>query len=320
MARQKSFYTTAAFCAVLLALAVMMLGAYTRLTDAGLGCPDWPGCYGKLVLSKSDPALSTAVISKAWTEMSHRYLAGLLAIVILGLAFGARRIFPWVIVGLVILQATFGMWTVTWKLLPIVVMGHLLGGMILVTCLWWLFLSSRPTQIELSDNYSKILPWAVFGSILIFMQIALGGWTTANYAALACPTFPFCNGTLFPNLDLKSAFNFFSPIGPNYEFGQLTMAARMTIQMMHRYGAFLTADYLILFTVFLIANKNFRGLRGLSVLLLALLLIQFNLGVINVQLQLPLWSALLHNITAAFLLLTIVTIIYKVTLKTKEMR
>jgi len=166
--------------AVVLALFVIMLGAYTRLTDAGLGCPDWPGCYGKLVLPESNAGLVQAqqafptvplVAKKAWTEMAHRYFAGTLGLIILGLAIGAffrRRnnpvqplFVPWLLVGLVIFQAVLGMWTVTLKLLPLVVMGHLLGGMTIAALLWWLMLSSKQNSLTSGYAFSSLKPWAL---------------------------------------------------------------------------------------------------------------------------------------------------------------
>lgn len=347
-----SKYYILVLVATCLALVVVMLGAYTRLSDAGLGCPDWPGCYGKLVLPKSETDLSAAQqlypmqpieAKKAWTEMIHRYFAGTLGVLIFSLAIWAliRRsqdwrkrgflqqplLVPWLLVAMVIFQAMLGMWTVTLKLLPLVVMGHLLGGMIIAALLWWLALSMRQylsnntyqdltySSDMLNDNpinfLSILKPWALVGVVITLLQIFLGAWTSTNYAALACPTFPFCNGTLSPQMDWHSAFNFLSPIGPNYEGGKLLMDARVAIQMAHRYGAILTTIYLLPFSLFLIFSYAFMTLRKQGILLLTVIAIQIILGVLNVVLILPMWTAVAHNGIAAMLLLTMVTIYYK---------
>ncbi len=325
-----SKYNLLSKIAVLLALAVIMLGAYTRLSDAGLGCPDWPGCYGKLVLPKAQAKLVSAQqafpnklleTQKAWTEMAHRYLAGTLGLIILALGFWAlfrKRLradqpllVPWLLVALVMVQALLGMWTVTLKLLPLVVMGHLMGGMTIVALLWWLNLATKQNRTLTNYPLRALRPWAVIGLLIVMIQVFLGAWTSTNYAALACPHFPFCRGTLFPHLYIKNAFDFLSPVGPNYEGGRLAMNARITIQMIHRYGAFLTAAYFIPLSLCLITIKEFSPFRKLGWLILFLLAVQIALGIINVELLLPMPSAVAHNGVAALLILSIVTVLYK---------
>lgn len=323
-------YKTASLIAVVLALMVIMHGAYTRLSDAGLGCPDWPGCYGKLVMPRSPQDIKKAqtafphnpiVSAKAWTEMTHRYLAGTLGLLILALAVWAlmrkrkihtQRVWvPWLLVALVGVQAALGMWTVTLKLLPLVVMSHLLGGMTIAALLWWMSLSNRDIMQPPAYKVSTLKPWAVGAIIIVALQIFLGGWTSTHYAGLACPTFPFCHGSLFPPLHLKTAFNVFSPVGPNYNGGHLAMDARVTIQMVHRYGALITTAYLLPFSLALMMVNEFKTLRPLGVMILSILCIQFTLGVLNIVHQLPLWVAVAHNGVAALMLLTLVTVIYK---------
>lgn len=324
--RAYSNFTKIAIFATFLAATVVMLGAYTRLKDAGLGCPDWPGCYGQLTVPESASALAKAqaafptaniVPKKAWPEMIHRYFAGTLGLLIFGLAaFAVSRkrkvsteplLVPLFLVAMVIFQAALGMWTVTWKLLPLVVMGHLLGGMTIATTLWWLSLESMPINSPRpkAPNYLKII--SLLGIIIVALQIFLGGWTSANYASIVCPNFPGCNGSLFPTLHLAKAFNFLSPIGANYEGGLLDAGTRVTIQMMHRYGAFITAGYVTGLAILLI-NSAQALWRNAGWGLLVVISLQFILGVANIDTMLALPIAVAHNGVALFLLLTIVTI------------
>lgn len=331
-------YYRLSLIAVILALIVVMLGAYTRLSDAGLGCPDWPGCYGKLVLPNSESQLAEAqktfpeqIIEpqKAWKEMIHRYFATVLGLMILGLAIWAmvrRMVFnipqslfvPLILVAIVIFQAILGAWTVTMRLLPLVVMSHLMGGMAIAGLLWWLCLSTRSKYSSVNPVLMQLRPWAITGLILTIAQIFLGAWTSTNYAALACPHFPFCQASFFPTFDWVNAFNFIRPIGPNYEGGQLPLQASITIQMVHRYVAFLTAAYLIPFSLVLIFKNKFGALQKMGFLLLLILALQFILGVLNVELTLPLWTAVAHNGIAAVLLLTMISILYQVTKKQRR--
>lgn len=327
--RNWASYTRLTWCALLLTLFVILLGAYTRLDDAGLGCPDWPACYGKLIVPSSSAAITQAqqafpntplVTNKAWIEMIHRYFAGGLGLIIGVLALWAlcRRahdakqplLVPWLLVALVIMQALLGMWTVTLKLLPIIVLAHLFGGLAIAALLWWLVLSTRKQEVYLHYEMAKLRFWSVLALIILLLQLFLGAWTSTNYAALACPSFPFCQGSLFPAMDWQ-AFNLFTPIGPNYEGGHLAMDARVTIQMAHRYGAALLTAYFIPLSLILIKKPMFKILRPLGWLLLLLLILQFALGIINIEWLLPLWSALLHTGIATLLLLTVVTLIHR---------
>lgn len=314
--------------AVCFALFVVTLGAYTRLTNAGLGCPDWPGCYGKMVLPKSGKALTNAQSKfptqpieqrKAWTEMAHRYAAGTLGVFILFIAFQAAkairhkqsfpRFVPFVLLGLLFFQAALGMWTVTLKLLPVVVMGHLLGGISILACLWWCYLALSDKKSTI--NISKFKPWVALGLLIVFCQIALGGWVSANYAGLSCVGFPACNGTLIPHLDLASAFDLSSPIGTNYQGGILGSTARITIQFVHRVGAIITFLYVLILSMLLMAYGNYR-LKKIASITLILVMIQFSLGVINVVRLLPLKVAVAHNGVAALLLLSMLALVHHV--------
>lgn len=325
-AQPRTFYYVTLF-ATLLAFCVILLGAYTRLKDAGLGCPDWPGCYGQLTVPHTQEEVMQAVKLypaepveqvKAWAEMVHRYFAGTLGLLIFGMTIWAllRRVrfaeqpigVPIFLSLFVVFQAALGMWTVTWKLLPLVVMGHLLGGMTIFALLWWLLLKTSGRVPAIANTSAKLKIMAVIGLIVVAYQIFLGGWTTANYASLACTQFPGCNGSLFPSMDFLRGFNFFAPIGNNYQGGLLDMPARIAIQMMHRYWGLIVAIYVGILSVYLIAANKARGLGWIMLLLL---IVQILLGILNVVLMLPLHVALAHNGVAALLLVTMVTLVYK---------
>jgi cytochrome c oxidase assembly protein subunit 15 len=330
---RNDFSARFAFFVCVLAWCVVMLGAYTRLKDAGLGCPDWPGCYGQIAVPKTTDQLAAAKMaypaqpveaSKAWPEMVHRYFVGVLGLLILGLGVIAYRkrqrhrdlFILWLaIIAVVIFQAFLGKWTVTMRLLPIVVMGHLLGGMTLLSLLWLFFLKlTHP--IKFVSSADKILCKGAFiALILVALQIFLGGWTSANYAALICPDFPLCRGQLVPaGLQWKQAFNFFMPVGQNFQGGILPDAARMTIQWMHRLGALVVFVYLSWFGVRCMRAKT-SIIRYLGMALIAILLFQIILGTLNVVLMLPVFVAVLHNGVAAMLLLCVISLLHFLYLK-----
>lgn len=341
-----SSYSRLALLATILALIVVMLGAYTRLSDAGLGCPDWPGCYGHLTVPQTPAALDrvsqtfpgqTVEAPKAWKEMIHRYFAGTLGILIVILAGWAllrRRkhpaqpiTIPLLLVALVIFQAALGAWTVTWKVLPLVVSMHLLGGIALVALLWYLSLTSRvlrePQDRSLREPQDRSLrkpqdkpaakfkPWAILALLVLIVQLFLGAWTSTNYAALACHDFPFCHGQLLPPMGFAAAFDFSHPIGVNYEGGVLDNTARVTIQMMHRYWAAVTAIVVGLLSIFLLFSRSEQNLRCIGGSILIILCLQIALGISNVIWMLPLPIAVMHNGVAAVLLLALLTLIYK---------
>jgi cytochrome c oxidase assembly protein subunit 15 len=255
--------------------------------------------------------------------MTHRYFAGGLGLLIVLLAIWAivRRargvapqpvLVPLLLVAIAIFQAMLGMWTVTWQLLPLVVMGHLLGGMTIAALLWWITLKSGQCFRRPTTRVSGFAPWAWLGLLIVFGQIFLGGWTSANYAALPCAHFPFCQGSLFPQMDFVKAFNFMSPIGQNYEGGHLDFIGRVTIQMMHRYGAMITALYVGVLSLVLVSACKATALRGIGWSIVGLLCLQFTLGVLNIEWVLPLPIAVMHNGGAALLLLAMVALVYQV--------
>ncbi|HET7608231.1 MAG TPA: COX15/CtaA family protein [Gammaproteobacteria bacterium] len=301
-----------------LALAVVMLGAYVRLSDAGLGCPDWPGCYGRLVVPH--PATSAEELGleytrplehgKAWREMIHRYLAstlGLVCVALAGLAWRNRRdpaqpkIMPAALVALVIFQGLLGMWTVTLLLKPIVVVAHLLGGLATLTLLaslgrW------RPARFPSPTPALRALGLGAAAALVL--QISLGGWTSANYAALACPDFPTCQTQWWPAVaDFKEAFVLWRGIGIDYEGGVLDHPARVAVHFTHRLGALLAA-VLIALLGFRLAREPATRADGAAVL--AVLALQLSLGVSIVWFGVPLAVAVLHNGVAALLLLAVI--------------
>ncbi|WP_341784934.1 COX15/CtaA family protein [Metapseudomonas otitidis] len=316
---------TLAALATVLALVVVLLGAYTRLTHAGLGCPDWPGCYGFIGVPQTDAQLAHAErhfpeapveAQKGWNEMVHRYFAGTLGLVILGLAVHAlvRRgrdgqplRLPLVLLGVVITQAAFGMWTVTLKLWPQVVTAHLLGGFTTLALLFLLSLrlSGALPALDLPAGLRRLAAAAL---ALVIGQIALGGWVSSNYAAVACVDLPTCHGQWWPAMDFANGFHLTQHIGPNYLGGQLDSDARTAIHMTHRLGALVVTLTLLA----LAWRLRGEGLGRLAGLLLAVLALQVGLGISNVLFHLPLPVAVAHNGGGALLLLTLVLVNYRV--------
>ncbi|BDX18037.1 heme A synthase [Halopseudomonas aestusnigri] len=318
-----------ALAGLLLCFIVVILGAYTRLVHAGLGCPDWPGCYGFLTVPQSDHALETAQLRfpddpveafKAWAEMIHRYAAGTLGLLILGLAvIGIRqRRDPGYPTGLcvgllalVVCQALFGMWTVTLKLWPQVVTAHLLGGFATLSLLLLLVLrlSGRLPALHPTRSLTRLRLLARFALAVVILQIMLGGWTSTNYAAVACIDLPTCHGEWWPEMDFHTGFNLLhQEIGPNYLGGMLEGPGRTAIHFTHRLGALLTT-----FVVLLLGWQLWRArLHGLALLLCLALTAQVGLGITNVLAALPLAVAVAHNGMAALLLLCTLAVNYRV--------
>jgi cytochrome c oxidase assembly protein subunit 15 len=308
--------------AVVLAFTVVLLGAYTRLVDAGLGCPDWPGCYGFLTVPDEHHEIQMATeafphapveAEKAWPEMIHRYFAGSLGLLIATLAvigFVNRRknqqplVLSVALLGIVIFQAALGMWTVTMGLLPVIVMGHLLGGFITLTLLLLLFLNVRHHNPVAWSNPIRSL--ALLGVVIVFIQIMLGGWTSTNYAAIICTDFPTCQGHMMPPLDFSGAFTISSEGVNNYLGGHLDNDARVTIHWLHRLGALITTLYLL----FLVFNLFAAGWKKFAVWILLVLTAQVSLGISNVVFSLPLAVAVAHNGVAVLLLMSLATLVH----------
>jgi len=317
---EKWFVNLARLGAVM-ALVVVTMGAWVRLTDAGLGCPDWPGCYGRLVVSHeiaADPDAADLIASrpleagKAWREMIHRYFAsgvGFVCLILAGIAWTRRRersqpvVLPFVLLGLVILQGLLGMWTVTLQLLPLIVVLHLIGGMSVLGCLFWL---ARPRLPAVPVTRAVRLFGLAAGAALA-VQIFLGGWTSSNYAAVSCPDFPTCQRQWWPVIaDFGEGFDLIHEIGPNYEGGVLDHPARVAIHFTHRLGAVLATLLIVAFAVSLLRRQPGR-VAGLA--MLAALAAQVGIGISIVLFGGPksvLPLAVAHNGVAAILLLTVI--------------
>ena len=323
-----NFYKRLTFYATLLALIVVSFGAYTRLTDSGLGCPDWPGCYGTLSVPESIDQIEKAQavypdspveIEKAWIEMIHRYIAGILGIMILVIAFMSIRLreqinyslkWPFFLLGLVIFQAALGMWTVTLLLKPAVVTSHLLGGMTVLGILTFLMHRNYGTHREnfVSNKFERKI--IRFSLVLLFIQIALGGWTSTNYAALACTDYPTCHGSLIPEMDFYNAFTIFRELGVTSIGEPLSLEALHAIQWVHRMGAIVLLVYLLFVAYILKVNQGFNMWRNVLILVISL---QFIIGIANLLLHLPIVLATLHNLGAALLVVILVGINSRIT-------
>lgn len=326
---KRSSFSRLAAGTALLALGVILLGAYVRLSDAGLGCPDWPGCYGRLVAPSHPEAVAQANAAyperpveahKAWKEMVHRYLAsglGLAILVLAWLAWRGRRQglplgLPLALVALVIFQGLLGMWTVTLLVNPTIVTAHLAGGMATLALLGWLSLRTGQPRAAPSAGVAGLRPWAWGGLVLLCAQILLGGWTSTHYAAVACMELPTCyGGQWWPPTDFAEGFALWWPIGPDYEFGHLDSAARTAIHLTHRLGALVVLLYLGTLALSLLRRAQARGERRLGWLLGAALLLQVGLGIGNVVGHLPLPVAVAHNAGAALLLLVLLVLLHR---------
>ncbi len=306
--------------AVVLVLALIMLGAWVRLTDAGLGCPDWPGCYGKLTPEQARAQIAQTVqqqggehgpvsMGKAWREMVHRYVAiglGLLIVAIAAVAWWRRvelRQSPLLavsLVGVVVLQGLFGKWTVTLLLEPAIVTGHLLGGMLTFALLLWLWLRQQPPSRYLdAEPVAALRVPALFALAMVAVQIFLGGWTSTNYAALACTDFPTCQGQWWPPADFRDGFHFVREPGMTGDGQLLATQALTAIHLVHRLGAVVVLAVVAWLGIRAIRSE---GERRLGVAILAMLSIQWALGLANVWLSLPIAVAVAHNGGAALLL------------------
>lgn len=314
--------------AMLLALVLVVLGAFVRLSDAGLGCPDWPGCYGALTVPQSEAAIAHAEQAypdkpieahKAWKEMAHRYVAGTLGLLILSLfVLGWKqrkfiKVSPWLtslMLLVVIFQALLGMWTVTMLLRPIVVSSHLLGGMTTLALLTWVAHRHWGMSSEQYAQSKNIKLMARLAIVVIAMQIFLGGWTSSNYAALACTDFPTCQSSWTPSLDYSTAFQLIRDLGKDANGDVLKIEALMAIQWTHRLGALVTFIYMLVLGISL---TRIPQMKTWAALLLTVLVLQVSLGIINLLLHLPLVLAVAHNAGAALLLVTIICINSKMT-------
>jgi len=316
--------------------AVITLGAYVRLSHAGLGCPDWPGCYGYLIgvpdnsieIANAENSFqgSNVDIGKAWKEMIHRYIAGALGIFIFILPFifyknNTNKLFKLSLLVsiLVVMQAMLGMLTVTLQLQPLIVMMHLMGGLTIITLLWLIFLRyNKNNYFNESQSFpnlslKRIKNLSVLGYItliVLVIQIMLGGWTSTNYAALACADFPKCNASWWPQMDFYNAFMIELATDLNYEFGRLDSPARVAIHFTHRIWAIVAAAMLVILSIASYKTIKISYQKIISLCLVLFLFIQVTLGILNIKMGLPIYVAVAHNGNAAILLMCLVTQLY----------
>lgn len=345
MGRRLSWQRLAAIAAFL-TLDLIAFGAFVRLTDSGLGCPDWPGCYGQLLPVQASAQIDNAIIeqggaegavnhSKAWIEMLHRYLAsfiGGLILVMFGRSVVARVAqrraanrggfidagvgvgWPLLLLIVVSLQGLFGKWTVTLKLMPIVVTTHLMGGMLLFALLIWFWMrereragDSRATTIAVSGR-ARALVWLAV--LVLLGQIFLGGWVSTNYAVLACADFPGCGGTMLPSVDWGEGFTFVRELGRRPDGGFLSIDALRAIHWAHRIGALITTCVVIAAALTLM--RAHAALKRQAMWIKVALVAQLVVGISTVLFSQPILLATAHNFIAAALLATLVAAAYRV--------
>ena len=310
----------AVFCAI-----VVVVGAWVRLTDAGLGCPDWPGCYGHLHPAQVEDRIDAANAAfpdrpfdyqKALHEMVHRYIATTLGVLILSLAAfafwnrgdpGQPRLLPWLLVPLVITQGLLGMWTVTLLLKPLIVTLHLLGGLLTLALLWWLSLAPEPRERKAAERPFARL--AVLAVAVVAVQVSLGGWTSTNYAAAACTSFPTCQDGWWPQMDFGDAFVLWRGLGIDYEGGVLDAPARVAIHYTHRLGAYVTTLLLLVLAAGTWRRGQTARTRAAAAAVAAALLLQMLIGMNLVWQGWPLWLGTAHNGGGALLVLAMVTLL-----------
>ena len=316
-----NFLTTKVFSAIGVAFCfiVIGLGAWTRLADAGLGCPDWPGCYGFVTFPTTADEIAIAEnlfpdspveIDKIIPEVVHRYFAaslGLLAIALLFIAFKENKLKleSTILLIIIIGQGIFGYLTVSLKLHPLIVTSHLFGAIITTSLFLIIFMRSLKLT-KTFDVLARNKTLIIIGFALIIFQIFLGAWTSTNYAARACLDLPYCQGQLVPETNFKEGFNLFQSIGPNYLYGQMSNEARVAIHLTHRIGAIVVFFY----SLFLAAKLWSSETKQIVTSFLAILFVQVFLGINNVLSSLPLWNAVAHNIVGVLLVLSFVVMTF----------
>jgi cytochrome c oxidase assembly protein subunit 15 len=314
-----------ALVAAVLAFGVVVLGAYVRLTDAGLGCPDWPTCYSHWTAGAAAQNAEAAGAlypdrpvryALAIREMVHRYFAtglGMLIVLLAIIAVVNRKsrslpvALPVFLLGFVVLQGVFGALTVTWQLQPIIVTAHLLGGLTTLALLTWLVM--RPEVRSPAPTERGLMRWALVGLVILGLQLALGGWTSSNYAAVACPDFPTCQNQWLPSMDLRDAFVPWHQLGVDYAGGVLDHPARVAIHYVHRLGAILTALVLTIVALLTLMRGRSTHLRLAALGVLGALALQIGIGISMVLMTFPLSLATLHNAGAALLVVAFVALL-----------
>ena len=328
--KSQRFFRLALFSA-LFSLLLVLLAAWGRINEAGLGCPDWPGCYGRLFAPLTAQDLNEARTyfprqpaeeEKLLKETLHRYFSGALGLLIIRLTVlgwqlkkHVRRqqvLIPALVFVLVFAQVILGILTVKLQHKPLISMLHLSTGLSILGLLWWIVLREqrfwRPVTAAPAAVLSRLRPRALFALLLVIAQIALGGWMSVNYAALACPDFPVCQGTFSPPMNLFDGFALWRDIGIEYEGVLLNLEAATAIHMAHRVGALVTLLYVGWLALHTIRIGSRDHLCRYGMLVLALLLAQVALGIINVLAHLPLAITVAHHAVAALLMLGLITL------------
>jgi heme a synthase len=299
-----------ALAGALLAAAVVILGAWVRLTDAGLGCPDWPGCYGH-IYPQADHSFS-----KELHEMIHRYFAGALITVITALMVFAlwnrrERLQPLVPVvvlfAVVLFQAALGAFTVTLLVKPLIVTAHLLGGLTTLAVLWWLSLTPDARGLPMRDR--ALRRYALLACAALLLQIALGGWTSTNYAAVACPDLPTCQQSWWPHMDFRDAFVLWRGLDIDYTGGVLSNPARTAVHVTHRLGAVLAGMILVMVGTLTALRAQSPRLKAAGTFLALAVVLQIGIGLTMVHFGIPLVLAVLHNAGAALLVISMVVLL-----------
>ncbi|CAN5892700.1 COX15/CtaA family protein [soil metagenome] len=327
VSRDSNKYSKLIGVTVFLTLDLIIFGAFTRLTDSGLGCPDWPGCYGQANPMLSHHAITAAQnlmpggpvsVQKAWIEMIHRYLAMCVGVLIVAqtiIAWWQRKKLPhspWLATGLfffVCLQGAFGAWTVTLKLQPVIVTTHLLLGMSLLGLLSWSWLREVVTTKTSRSADSQLIRLATVALILLAVQIALGGWVSTNYAALACTDYPLCHGLLIPEMDFKHGFSLWRQLGQTVDGQYLPFPALVAIHWVHRSFAWVVI-IMVTWAAFQARKNSDYSVIGNRILIVIFL--QLLSGVSTVYFSWPLLIAVLHNAGAALLVLLLSMLNYRV--------
>lgn len=317
MLRITQRYRKLVFFTWFLTLDLIMFGAFVRLTDSGLGCPDWPGCYGSVTpfgamgdIHDASTAMpfGPVTMSKAWIEMVHRYVGSILGLLIIAIVYMACRYrrelgrSPALAIAALVavcVQGAFGAWTVTHRLMPAVVTAHLVFGLAVLALLTWLAARERPHH-AVSAIARRWRPWMAIGFGLLLIQVTLGGWVSTNYAALACMDFPMCHGQWFPDMDFHGGYSIIRGLGELPSGEMISQPALTAIHWVHRNFAFVVFLYMGILAWRLRAEP---GLRGPASLVLALLGAQLLTGLTTIFFQWPLLIAVLHNGGAAGLTL-----------------
>jgi cytochrome c oxidase assembly protein subunit 15 len=323
--RHVSWFRRIAPLAALLAFGVVVLGAYVRLSDAGLGCPDWPTCYGHWTAGAAAQHADQlgglyperpVDYARAIREMVHRYFAAGLGLLITALAIIAvtnRRsrslpvALPVFLLLFVILQGVFGALTVTWQLQPIIVTAHLLGGMTTLALLAWLNL--KPEVRARVPAERGLWRWALAALAVLGLQLALGGWVSSNYAAIACPDFPTCQRHWLPPMDLTNAFVLWRGLGVDYTGGILDHPARVAIHFAHRLGVVVAGLALAGVAFATLTGGGSARVRVAALGVIAALALQIGIGISMVLMTFPLWLATLHNAGAALLVVATIVLL-----------